>query len=101
MKSPFENLDPASVLPLGRHPNDQGKPSLEPIDFQLSRIQTHLFWIDEHLATYDTIPDHASTEAREELSNARDSCKTAKEHLLRLTELLLIGHKPSRVLGTL
>lgn len=96
MKSPFEDLDSRRVLHVGQHPVDQATGGLEPIDYQIERLRTHLFWIEEHLATMESA-DPDSPQRSDELINASASCRRAKQHLDRLTELLFMGRKPSRM----
>ena len=84
-----------SILPPGKHPRDQAKCTVPPVDFQLERLQTYLGWAAEHLATFRAKCDADSAEAENELEFLRDSIEKGNEHFERLLERL--PHLPSAI----
>jgi hypothetical protein len=49
------------VLPPGRHAHDPWKPEIDSVGFALAGAQTHLIWIDEHLASFKALRSNAPT----------------------------------------
>src|ERR1019366_10068145 len=85
-------MDKRAILPIGEHPVDPLKNSIDPIGYALKRLQTHLIWIDEHRAAFEKLRDSDPNNAKNELNCLKDSNEQAILHLQRLTELLMLGH---------
>lgn len=66
---------------------DQATPSMPPVQYQLERLKTHLYWIEEECLDCLSRID-ASSEMADKLRNAIDSASQGKGHLQRLSEIL-------------
>jgi hypothetical protein len=85
-------IDRASILPPGTHPLDPSKPGIDPVAFVLGKVQTHLAWIEEHLATFEKLRNSEPQSANKELQSLASCAGEAWHHLQRLKELLLAGY---------
>jgi hypothetical protein len=79
------------VLPPGQHPFDSSKEGIDPVGFALERIQTFLFWISEHRASFEKERNSDPNSAENELRCLENSTEQALIHLQRLKELLFAG----------
>jgi len=66
---------------------DQAFPSMPPVQYQLERLKTHLYWIEEECLDCLSRIDAASDMA-DKLRSAIDSASQGKEHLKRLSEII-------------
>ncbi len=82
----------AKIIPPGEDPRDPYIKDLDAPAFALSRLGTHLRWIGEHHASFQELRTSDPKLADQELLYLTDSIRQAREHLERLTELVLAGY---------
>lgn len=80
------------ILPPGSDPRDPYVKDIDAVAFAMERVQTHLCWIAEHLATFLVTRESDSRSAEQELKYLAESTRQALASSERLSELLLAGY---------
>ena len=80
------------IAPPGESPDDPYTKDIDAVAFALDRVRTHLIWIDEHRASFETARNSDPETAESELLNLAHSTEEARRHMTRLVELLLAGY---------
>lgn len=85
-------LENKKIIPPGQHPQDPSNTDVDPVGYALDRLQSYLFWCDEHRASYEKVRNESPDEADNEMACLKQAIEGAILHLQRLTELILAGY---------